>query len=158
MEPIPAPTPPSATAMGRPMASTGPKAGRSTITAKAMPIIAEQAKHLSVFQRTPQWISPRDKYGQPMEPEIHWLMDMFPGFWNWARYMAGAPLFETHALVCTDPEWQAKGGKVNPVSDAMRGERMQQPLQLGRPVVGGDHHAGSECHPPIVPAHRRVAS
>ncbi len=84
--------------------------------------IAQQASHTSVFQRTPQWILPRDKYGQPMEPEIHWLMDNFPGFWNWARYMAGAPLFDTHALVCTDPEWQAKGGKVNPVSDAMRGD------------------------------------
>jgi 4-hydroxyacetophenone monooxygenase len=84
--------------------------------------VAEQAAHTCVFQRTPQWISPRDKYGQPMESEVHWLMDNFPGYWNWARYMAGAPLFDTHALVCTDPEWQAKGGKVNPVSDAMRGD------------------------------------
>jgi 4-hydroxyacetophenone monooxygenase len=47
-------------------------------------------------------------------------MDNFPGYWNWYRYMAGAPLFDTHALVCTDPEWQAKGGTVNPGSDALR--------------------------------------
>jgi len=38
IEPIPAPTPPSATAMGRPMASTDPNARMSTTTAKAMPI------------------------------------------------------------------------------------------------------------------------
>lgn len=82
--------------------------------------IAEQAEQTYVFQRTPQWIMPRDKYGLPMEPEIHWLMDNFPGYWNWYRYMAGAPLFDTHALVCTDPDWQASGGKANPGSDALR--------------------------------------
>ena len=30
-----------------------------------------------------------------MEPEVLWLLDNFPGYWNWARYMAigaGPPL------------------------------------------------------------------
>ena len=77
-------------------------------------VIAEKAEQTYVFQRTPQWIMPRDKYGQPVEPGVHWLMDNFPGYWNWARYLAGAPLFDTHALVTTDKEWQAGGGQVNP--------------------------------------------
>ena len=84
--------------------------------------IAENAEQTYVFQRTPQWIMPRDKYGLPMEPEVHWLMDNFPGYWNWHRYMAGAPLFDTHALVTTDGDWQAQGGKVNPGSDALRAD------------------------------------
>lgn len=113
--------------------------------------IAQQAAHTSVFQRTPQWISPRDKYGQAMEPEVHWLMDNFPGFWNWARYMAGAPLFDTHSLVCVDPEWQAKGGKVNPVSDAMRDELK---AYIER-ETGGDRSIIERVLPDYAPMSRR---
>lgn len=113
--------------------------------------IAQQAAHTSVFQRTPQWISPRDKYGQAMEPEVHWLMDNFPGFWNWARYMAGAPLFDTHSLVCVDPEWQAKGGKVNPVSDAMRDE-LKAYIEH---ETGGDRSLIERVLPDYAPMSRR---
>jgi 4-hydroxyacetophenone monooxygenase len=36
--------------------------------------IAAEAEQVFVFQRTPQWISPREKYGAPIEPELHWLI------------------------------------------------------------------------------------
>jgi 4-hydroxyacetophenone monooxygenase len=52
-------------------------------------------------------------------------MDNFPGYWNWARYLAGAPLFDTHALVTTDEDWRAGGGQVNPGSDALRKELVE---------------------------------
>ena len=73
-----------------------------------------------MFQRTPQWIRPRDKYGQPIEPEIAWLLRNLPGYLSWWRYSASATLFETHGLMLADAEWRAKGGKVNPQNDAMR--------------------------------------
>jgi 4-hydroxyacetophenone monooxygenase len=82
--------------------------------------IAADAEQVFVFQRTPQWISPRDKYGQPVEPEIRWLLDNFPGYWHWWRYMAIAGLFGTHGFLIADPEWQAKGGAFNPMSDKLR--------------------------------------
>jgi 4-hydroxyacetophenone monooxygenase len=82
--------------------------------------IAEEADHVVVFQRTPQWISPRDKYGKAVEPEIHWLLDNFPGYWNWARYMAIAGLFQTHRFLIPDDEWKAQGGKFNPLNDKLR--------------------------------------
>lgn len=78
------------------------------------------AKNVSVFQRTPQWISPRDKYGAPVEPEIRWLLDNFPGYWNWWRYMAIAALFGTHGFLVADEEWRAQGGKWNPMNDKLR--------------------------------------
>ena len=83
--------------------------------------VARDAKHVSVFQRTPQWVSPRDKYGKPVEPEINWLVKNFRGYRDWWRYAQSSALFETHALMTVDREWQAKGGKVNAQSDAMRG-------------------------------------
>ncbi len=82
--------------------------------------IAAEAEEVFVFQRTPQWISPRDKYGKPVEPEIRWLLDNFPGYWNWWRYMAIAALFGTHRFMIADDEWKAQGGKINPLNDKMR--------------------------------------
>ncbi|MFA5885833.1 MAG: NAD(P)/FAD-dependent oxidoreductase [Acidimicrobiia bacterium] len=82
--------------------------------------IAADADHVDVFQRTPQWISPRDKYGKEVEPEVRWLIDNFPGYWNWWRYMAIAALFGTHNFLVPDEEWVAQGGKFNPLNDKMR--------------------------------------
>ena len=84
--------------------------------------VAEVAEQVYVFQRTPQWISPRDKYGKPIEPEVLWLLDNFPGYWNWWRYMAIAALFGTHGFVTPDEEWKAKGGKVNAMNDQLRAD------------------------------------
>ena len=39
-----------------------------------------------------------------VEPEIRWLVDNFPGYWNWARYMASAYLFETHDFFYPDED------------------------------------------------------
>lgn len=82
--------------------------------------VAADAERVFVFQRTPQWISPRAKYGQPVEPEIRWLLDNFPGYWNWWRYMAIAALFQTHGYLIPDEEWQQQGGAVNPMNDKLR--------------------------------------
>jgi 4-hydroxyacetophenone monooxygenase len=82
--------------------------------------IAADADQVYVFQRTPQWISPRDKYGKAVEPEIRWLLDNFPGYWNWWRYMAIAALFGTHGFITPDEEWKAKGGKFNAMNDKLR--------------------------------------
>jgi 4-hydroxyacetophenone monooxygenase len=82
--------------------------------------IAREAKQVYVFQRTPQWISPRPRYGQPVEPEVRWLLDAMPGYWNWARYLAVAALFTSHEYMVPDPKWQATGGLINPKNDQMR--------------------------------------
>jgi 4-hydroxyacetophenone monooxygenase len=82
--------------------------------------IARDAEQVFVFQRTPQWISPREKYGAKLEPEVRWLVDNFPGYWHWWRYSALSTLFQTHGFVLADKEWQAKGGLVNPMSDKLR--------------------------------------
>jgi 4-hydroxyacetophenone monooxygenase len=94
--------------------------GNGSTGVQLVGVIADVAKQVHVFQRTPQWISPRDKYGQPVEPEIRWLLDNFPGYWNWWRYMAIAALFGTHGFLIPDAEWKAKGGKFNPMNDKLR--------------------------------------
>lgn len=83
--------------------------------------VAEQAAHTSVFQRTPQWISPRPNYGRPVEPEVRWLLDNVPGYWNWSRYTSIIGLMTWHEdFLVPDPEWEAKGGRITQKSEALR--------------------------------------
>jgi 4-hydroxyacetophenone monooxygenase len=113
--------------------------------------VAAQAEHVDVFQRTPQWISPRDKYGQALEPEVLWLLDNFPGYWNWWRYMAIAALFGTHGFVVPDEEWVAKGGKWNPMNDQLRADL----TAYIKAQTGGDEELISKLVPDYAPFSRR---
>jgi 4-hydroxyacetophenone monooxygenase len=69
--------------------------GNGSTGVQMLGTIARAASQVHVFQRTPQWISPREKYGKPLEPEVVWLLENLPGYWNWWRYMQTAGLFET---------------------------------------------------------------
>lgn len=82
--------------------------------------VAEDAEQVYVFQRTPQWISPRANYGEPLTPEARWLLDTMPYYENWGRFTAIMPLFTSHELLVPDDEWIANGGHVNARSDAIR--------------------------------------
>jgi len=83
--------------------------------------VAEKAEKIYVYQRTPQWISPRDKYGKEVEPEIHWLTSSMPGYWNWCRYTSIMHLFNFHKdYLIVDTEWQKQGGQITKQSDTVR--------------------------------------
>lgn len=113
--------------------------------------ISQDAEQVYVFQRTPQWISPRDKYGQPVEPEVLWLLDHFPGYWNWWRYMAIAALFGTHGFLVPDEEWKAQGGHWNPMNDQLRKDL----TAYIRAQTGGDEALIAELVPEYAPFSRR---
>jgi 4-hydroxyacetophenone monooxygenase len=113
--------------------------------------IAEDAEQVFVFQRTPQWISPRDKYGQSMEPEVQWLLDNFPGYWNWWRYMAIAALFQTHGFIVPDEEWVKQGGHWNPMNDQLRKDL----TAYIEHQVGGDQELIAKLVPDYAPFSRR---
>ncbi len=83
--------------------------------------VAEMSEHVDVFQRTPQWISPRAKYGEPMEPEMRWLIDTMPAYWNWCRITSIMHLFNFHKdYLIRDPEFEATGGRVTRTSENVR--------------------------------------
>jgi 4-hydroxyacetophenone monooxygenase len=81
--------------------------------------IAKDAEQVFVFQRTAQWISPRPRYGKPIEPEMRWLYDNFSGYWNWARVTATAAA-DLQAYLIPDPDWIQQGGRFSRVNDKMR--------------------------------------
>ncbi|OYX21977.1 MAG: hypothetical protein B7Z04_00950 [Rhodobacterales bacterium 32-66-9] len=87
--------------------------------------ISDDAKQTFVFQRTPQWISPRERYGEPMSPGDSWLRRNMPYYWNWTRYTGTLPVLNLYQFLVPDPEWQASGGLINQPNDALR-EAMTQ--------------------------------
>ena len=83
--------------------------------------VAEEAEHLSIFQRTPQWIGPRPNYGRSVEPEVRWLLENLPGYWNWSRYTSIIGLMTWHEDFLTpDPEWEKQGGHITKKSEDLR--------------------------------------
>jgi len=82
--------------------------------------VAERAKTVSVFQRTPQWITPREQYGAPVIDEVRWLMKHVPYYWNWSRYTGALSTMDLYGLLTPDPAWQAAGGTFSRQNDAVR--------------------------------------
>ena len=76
---------------------------------QSAPEIALEAEHVSVFQRTPQWLFPIPGYRSPFPPQMTWLDRNFPFHTNFMRFRAdwGAGGFEgNHQAMNIDPEWE----------------------------------------------------
>lgn len=82
--------------------------------------ISETAASVTVYQRTPQWISPRARYGEAISDELQWLLQTMPFYWNWNKYIAGFASNDLRDLLIVDEQWVADGGDVNERNDAMR--------------------------------------
>lgn len=96
--------------------------GNGSTGVQLLPAVAEKAKHLSVFVRTPQWVSPREYYGSPIDEEHQWLLRAMPYYWHWERFTwsvsnMGALLAK---VFFRDPEWIAQGGSISEANDKLR--------------------------------------
>lgn len=51
-----------------------------------VPHIAKQASSVTIFQRTPPWVSPQAHYLEPIEDGKHWLLQHVPFYAKWFRF------------------------------------------------------------------------
>ncbi|MDP3950645.1 NAD(P)/FAD-dependent oxidoreductase [Microbacterium sp.] len=82
--------------------------------------VASEASEVAVFVRTPQWITPREYYGEKVGTELQWLVQKMPYYANWDRYAWSAQQGALGALNRPDPEWKAKGGHFSEANDKLR--------------------------------------
>jgi len=83
--------------------------------------VAGEAKRVYTYVRTPQWITPQIYYGEPIHPEMQWLLQNMPYYWNWDRFVWTARVDPSDAgLFVADPEWKAKGGIFSERNDDLR--------------------------------------
>ena len=77
--------------------------GTGCSAVQLVPKTAEKARHLTVFQRTPHWITPSQDYYRSVEDGIKWALNYLPGYAEWHRARMilvswigiGAPLLKT---------------------------------------------------------------
>jgi 4-hydroxyacetophenone monooxygenase len=95
--------------------------GTGASAAQFIPEIAEDAGHLTVFQRTPAWFLPTPEYHDPVPAEALWLFRNVPGYANWYRfYVFWQNVEGLRATAVVDPEWDGGKASVSPMNDFAR--------------------------------------
>jgi 4-hydroxyacetophenone monooxygenase len=128
--------------------------GTGSTGAQLMPHLARETAHLTVFQRTPNWILPVSGYHAPVPLEQQWLLQNLPYYWNWFCYATVVLDKQIEELQERDPAWIAEGGRVSARNDALRTfleDSMEQAL-ADRPDLL------QKCRPAYPPAARRLVA
>lgn len=86
-----------------------------------LPTVAERAAHVTVYQRSPQWVRPNADYHREVSPETIWLMENVPHYARWYRFglfwRFGDGLLRT---LRRDPEWPHPEKSMNRSNDRHR--------------------------------------
>jgi 4-hydroxyacetophenone monooxygenase len=83
-------------------------------------VVRNGAAQVTVFQRTPQWISPLERYREVVPEELGWLLQTMPYYWNWHCYAVVRATYAQQDAQVIDPEWQAGGGAISERNDKLR--------------------------------------
>lgn len=95
--------------------------GNGASAIQFIPIIAQQVKQLTVFQRTPNWFFPAPQYHQAVPTGLHWLFQHLPGYAQWYRFWLFWRLSENVLPACRVAEqWNGDEASVSPLNDELR--------------------------------------
>ena len=95
--------------------------GTGASAAQFIPIVAEQAQHLTVFQRTPPWLLPVFDYQDDVPQETRWLLRHLPGYMRWNRMWIMARTNNgLLPLATVDPQWQPQDKSVSALNEFLR--------------------------------------
>ena len=83
--------------------------------------VAAQAAHVTIFQRSPQWVRPSSDYHRAVTPETQWLLEHVPFYYRWYRFgllwRFGDGLLKT---LRRDPAWPHPERSMNRHNDRHR--------------------------------------
>ena len=85
------------------------------------PAIAGTVGHLSVFQRTAQWMFPNPNYHAAVEPGVRWALRHLPFYGRWYRFLIFWPACD-HGLAAArvDPDYPDQQRAVSAVNEFTR--------------------------------------
>ena len=85
------------------------------------PAIAERVGHLTIFQRTAQWMFPNPDYHAAVGPGMRWALRHLPFYGRWYRFLVFWPGCDTGlAAAKVDPEWPDQQRAVSQTNDLAR--------------------------------------
>lgn len=95
--------------------------GTGASSMQIVPAIVDRVEHLTVVQRSPQWVAPNSNYFRQVSDEVHWLMEHVPYYHSWYRFrLAWTFNDRAHTSLQIDPEWPHKDRSINVVNDGHR--------------------------------------
>ena len=86
-----------------------------------VPAIADQVGHLTVIQRTAQWMFPNPNYHEPAGPGVQWAVRHLPFYGRWFRFLIFWPGCDKGLLTAqVDPTWEHQETAVSEINDLTR--------------------------------------
>jgi len=118
-----------------------------------VPVIAKEAAHITIFQRTPPWISPRPDYFEYIPEGKHWLLNHVPFYAKWYRFWMFWRTSEgLLGSVKRDPSWNDQSRSISPQNDVLR----QMLTAWITEMVGDDADLLAKTIPNYPPAGKRM--
>ena len=85
------------------------------------PTIADKVAHLTVFQRTAQWMFPNPTTTTAVGPGVQWALKHLPFYGRWYRFLLFWPWCDTGLVAAkVDPDWPDQQRSVSAVNDIAR--------------------------------------
>ncbi len=86
-----------------------------------VPTIASDTEHLTVFQRTAQWMFPNPNYHEKVGAGVQWAIRNLPFYSGWYRFLLFWPGCDAGLLAARiDPDYPDQARAVSPVNEAAR--------------------------------------
>lgn len=126
--------------------------GNGSTGTQLMPKLAEDAAHLTVYQRTPQWVSKMEGYRETIPAGVRWLFDNVPFYWNWYCYSSQMTTSGMQGAQVYDREWQRNGGQISERNDGLR----KALVEYIESKVGHDPDLVAKVTPEYAPLARRL--
>jgi 4-hydroxyacetophenone monooxygenase len=95
--------------------------GTGASAMQVVPAIADTAQRVLVFQRTPQWAAPFEKFQVAIPEPVRMLMAELPLYLHWYRLRIGWAFNDRiYDALQKDPEWTTPDVSINPINDGQR--------------------------------------
>jgi 4-hydroxyacetophenone monooxygenase len=117
-----------------------------------VPSIADEADHVSVFQRSKQWALPHPNYTREVKDTVRFLMREVPFYVQWYRLRCFWNFSDRlHPALQIDPEWPHPERAVNDTNDRHRVFLTKYITEQ----LGGDEEMLRDCLPDYPPYGKR---
>ena len=85
------------------------------------PAIAEEVGHLTILQRSAQWMFPNPNYHAEVGPGVKWALRHLPFYGRWYRFLIFWPGCDTGLVAAkVDPEWEPQHRSVSETNELTR--------------------------------------
>lgn len=95
--------------------------GTGASSMQIVPSIADKVASLTVYQRSPQWARPVERYHDHIDDDAQWLLEHVPFYASWFRFtMLWRYGDGLHPFLQKDPDWPHPERSINRVNDRHR--------------------------------------